>query len=203
MVHLKHRLEMKGRTVVMMGRNHLICNASAAGLMLAADDIANRLVFQSKGMETPLRIAMGFPEESVFYWILSGCLFLIGSVLPDIDSANSLAGKFFHLPVRHRGITHTIWVVVVLILASFAFKPMVWMTLGYVLHLLLDSVSAMGLLWTYPIRKYREYGSGARVAPGHRVKLYHTGEKSETVFAVVFTSICLCGIAGWAYFRLL
>ena len=158
--------------------------------------------FNRRGWKHRFVLLWVLPKKASFIGFCPGVI-LIGSVLPDIDSANSLAGRFFHLPVRHRGITHTIWVVVVLILASFAFKPMVWMTLGYVLHLLLDSVSAMGLLWTYPIRKYREYGSGARVAPGHRVKLYHTGEKSETVFAVVFTSICLCGIAGWAYFRLL
>lgn len=192
---------MKGHVAIMMGRNHLICGISAAGLSLALDDIANSLLFQPHGIETPLRLAMGSSIESVPYMLLSGCLFLIGCALPDIDSASSLAGRFLHLPVKHRGITHTVWMVLFFGLLTIAFRPMFWLTFGYFLHIVFDSVSAMGVLWLYPFRKYREYPTGARVAPGHRIKLYHTGKKSETVFVVIFTCICLVGLTGWVYFK--
>lgn len=200
-LYLSHQFKMKGPIVDMIGRNHVICGISAAGLILSLDDIAARLVFHPHGWETPLRLALGFPFTHPVQWFLPGCLFLIGCVLPDIDSPHSLAGKFFHLPVQHRGITHTIWTVLFLCLTALAFHPMAWMIFGYLLHLFLDSVSVMGLLWTYPIRKYRVYGSGARVAPGHRLKLYHTGAKSEMIFAAVFVCVCLIGMSFWLYFR--
>lgn len=200
MLYLTHLLGMKGRSTIMMGRNHLICGISAAGLTLVLDDTVSRFYFQPRGFETPLQLAIGSSVESVPYLILSGCLFLIGCALPDIDSDKSLAGRFFHLPVCHRGITHTIWMVLFFGFLSIAFRPMFWLTFGYFLHLLLDSVSAMGVLWLYPFRKYREYPSGARVAPGHRIKLYHTSGKSETVFVAIFVCICIACVIGLVYF---
>ena len=43
--------------------------------------------------------------ESPSLW----CLLMLGTLLPDIDSKKSILGRFFHLPVKHRTWTHSIW----------------------------------------------------------------------------------------------
>ena len=133
---------------------------------------------------------------------MAAALFLIGSLLPDCDQERSAAGKYFHLPLGHRTWTHSIWALVLLLLPALYFSPMRWLFLGYVLHLLWDSVSAAGVCLFYPFQRYREYGSGAKVKPGHKLKLYWTGKTSEfvTVGVIITLTLCLCGTAVYLFF---
>ena len=78
----------------------------------------------------------------------------IGSLIPDIDTPHSILGRFniFSYIMKHRGITHTI---IGLVLFTLIFHFMfgnftVGFALGYALHLILDSVTPMGIMWLYP-----------------------------------------------------
>lgn len=82
-------------------------------------------------------------------------IFLLGCLLPDLDCRRSLIGRFFKLPLRHRGFFHSLFFAV---LVSF---PLLFLSvlagvslfLGIASHLLLDLFSGrMRLLW--PSRKY-------------------------------------------------
>ena len=118
--------------------------------------------------------------------------FLLGTLLADCDSRKSLLGRYIYIPVEHRTWLHSIWPVLILGSISYCFCPiMMWLTLGYFLHLFFDNLSAMGIAWLYPFQTYRKYPSGAKIADGHKLKLYHTGRASETAVIIVLTAITL------------
>lgn len=112
----------------------------------------------------------------------------LGSLLPDIDSKTSTLGRHIHLPFGHRTWTHSIWAVILIALLCWKL-PLPGadgLGFGYILHLLLDSVSQMGICWFYPFKKYVymedgvwKRGSGdnkAKCAEGHKIKLYKTSD---------------------------
>lgn len=67
---------------------------------------------------------------------------IIGSLLPDIDNKHSIIGKTIHLPLKHRGITHSfIALVTIGIIAILANKFFMYgLFIGYALHILIDRV---------------------------------------------------------------
>lgn len=76
---------------------------------------------------------------------------MLGSILPDIDSPDSLVGRnvpIIPLLLPHRTITHTIWVTLALWLVC---KPV---AVGCALHIILDMFNPSGvpLLWPIGIR---------------------------------------------------
>lgn len=87
--------------------------------------------------------------------------FLIASVLPDIDTPNSFIGKRIPLiswPLKliagHRGIMHSVFIPLIGAALLFAITratayPLAF-TAGYLLHLLLDSLTPAGI---YPLSK--------------------------------------------------
>lgn len=122
-------------------------------------------------------------------------LYLFGSVLPDIDSRNSIVGRKFYLPIKHRTWTHSVWGILMLWIASFFFVLVRPVLIGYLFHMLEDTPSACGICWLYPFHRYIEYESGAKVADGHRLKLYRTGDRSEQI--IVWGIIVLCALIIW------
>lgn len=102
----------------------------------------------------------------------------LGSLLPDIDHPYSTIGR--RIPVadafkmQHRGWTHSllglgIFTALVAIIDT---KLAIGLALGYVLHLLADSLTPVGVAWFYPISKNRRHIIGIR-----------TGGKLENVLA--------------------
>ena len=104
------------------------------------------------------RIHVGF---AVIIWVmiqmgvdrvfLNPIPFLIGSVLPDCDHRHAPMGKILPLWLvfNHRGFTHTI-PAVILFSAPIAYWNLKWGMLfaaGYLLHLLMDSSTPMGIKW--------------------------------------------------------
>lgn len=134
-----------------------------------------------------------------------GAMFMLwfGSLLPDIDSKRSMLGRYFHLPFKHRTWTHSIWPLAILMLAASATPWLAYAFFGYAMHLLCDAVSSAGICWAYPFTRYIVYPNGAFVAPGHRVKLYRSGEASETCFMLIATTacvlVCIFTRGGFAY----
>lgn len=105
------------------------------------------------------------------YWGISVAigipLFIVGTVLADVDLPHSLAGRFMPWgtmwnrqgasesatsPIAHRGWTHTLWVLLgVGALAATVAPVLVWLLAGMVTHVLLDTASMAGWVWYYPL----------------------------------------------------
>lgn len=131
-----------------------------------------------------------------------------GSLLPDIDSSNSLitqtfgqGGKMISHWLSHRGLTHTLWAWLLTVLPLYLLRSWMfdniwwqkcgWMLLagicfGYLCHLIEDSFSIAGINWLYPVHK---------VNPRKRRHRYKTGGKLETCWRIVmFTGVIALSI---------
>lgn len=187
----------------MTGKSHLVTNVSCAVVM------TNLLIYNSwsyQGWQSDtihnvscsvLNAVVGnYSTMNRMVWIVvSTILFLIGSLLPDIDSPKSIISRLlhFHIPVEHRTWTHTIYIVIGLGITSLFFYPLMFMTLGFFLHLFWDSLSAEGCCFFYPFEKYRYYGK-AKIKEKHILKLYHTDKASEYVLVgvIVTLTVIMC-----------
>lgn len=112
-------------------------------------------LFVSDGEYWGIGVAIGIP------------LFIVGTVLADVDLPHSLAGRFmpwgtmWHRqgasesatsPIAHRGWTHTLWALLgVGALAATVAPVLVWLLAGMVTHVLLDAMSMAGWVWYYPL----------------------------------------------------
>ena len=88
--------------------------------------------------------------------------FLIGSVFPDTDIRQSLAGRFLPLWLffNHRGFTHTIPACILFSLPIAVFYSWEWAGLfaaGYILHLAMDDGTPMRVKWWRGHRRKRAY----------------------------------------------
>lgn len=193
----------------MMGRNHLV--AGAATCVAAAS--AGRMILDSE--TAALAPARDRVSRLVSDYVLVGdwfgtrlvwaagaaILFMLGALLPDIDSPNSTISSAlgFSLPIPHRRVTHSIWPCALLLWLGLRFRCLMWLLAGYASHLLLDKPSAAGVCLLWPLTRYRTYPGGAFVARGHKLKLYRAGEASETVFVILAWVVAL--VLAWAAFR--
>jgi membrane-bound metal-dependent hydrolase YbcI (DUF457 family) len=78
--------------------------------------------------------------------------FLIGSVFPDADHRKAPMGRILPLWLffKHRGFTHTIWGLIFFGSILSLFTSMYWtisFSLGFLLHLMMDSSTPMGVNW--------------------------------------------------------
>ncbi len=202
----------------MMGNDHIAANVACAytvsNLVLCAKADGLALV---SGVGDPAGLVAIATTDAVGVHLVAACLgafaFVVGSLLPDIDSPTSILGRLLpSLPLEHRGITHTIWAAGVLGLVWFAtwaasgtwacvFQALLGgLFLGYVGHLFWDSFSRAGVAWLYPVTGYATFGSGARVKRRHYVWLYRTGQLSETVVVGVLVALCfVTAAAAWLF----
>lgn len=166
----------------MVGRDHIITSAAAGAL---ASALASHVPALEAALEClPL--------------VLVAAIAAVGGLLPDIDAKNSTISRVlgFHLPVRHRTVTHTIWIVLLLLLIAYQLRSGVFtaLAIGYAMHLAMDSLSRGGVVWTWPFRRYLDETDGYtyHVAPGYgRPKLYTTGGEGEDVTCAAVTLGCL------------
>ena len=76
---------------------------------------------------------------------------VLGSLLPDTDIENSMLGRFIPiwLFVEHRTITHSIFFIIIICILGFVLKLNIFLIVGLIAgigsHLLLDSITPMGL----------------------------------------------------------
>jgi len=75
---------------------------------------------------------------------------LLGSIFPDIDSKTSILGrkfKFLNQFMKHRGIFHSLFMLVLLyfILIIFSKRFALGFAIGFIFHLLLDIITKEGL----------------------------------------------------------
>lgn len=112
---------------------------------------------------------------------------IMGASYPDIDQK---------IPIKHRGITHSLWAVLLLIALTaivghynpFGFvwthvTLLPWLIgtiIGYMSHLIADAFSTSGIDWFYPLNGYKKYPGGAEVVKGNRTifqPIYKVGQK--------------------------
>ena len=112
---------------------------------------------------------------------------LPGSEFPDLDQK---------LGIPHRTWTHTIWMVLLSALATWAAITMlplpvfiktgfvtpllIGFTIGLLSHLIGDAYSTSGIAWFYPFEGYVTYMGGAKVKKGFRgpfVPIYKVGTR--------------------------
>ena len=136
---------------------------------------------------------------SVLWLLLLIVSYVFGILLPDIDSPSSMLGRYVHLPFDHRTWTHSLFLYLFLVPAAILFKPAMMVLLGVLMHLFEDASSAQGVCFFYPLEKYREYPSGAKVKKKHKVKLYHAGKPSEN-WLVGFCVGLSIGLTVWTGF---
>lgn len=85
------------------------------------------------------------------YHYLNPIFVIMGSLFPDSDHRHAPAGKLLPLWLvfRHRGFTHTIWGVILFALPIFTYSRAcgISFVIGYLSHLLLDSITPSGVNW--------------------------------------------------------
>ena len=194
----------------MMGKSHVLVNTTfsigSLCVLLSFDKMsvlansASRVVNLFIPDYVHMNYSCLFQITNPVIW-LSVCFLSLffGSLFPDIDSNASSLGRMLYLKVKHRTWTHSVWAVLLLFPMTLVHPFARWFFFGYCLHLLEDSVSAGGICFWYPFQKFRQYGSRAFVARGHKLKLYHSGRVSEGFF-VLF--LCLINTFLFVWFGL-
>lgn len=178
----------------MMGKSHIVVNTCSL-IILESGLLLTQYAYHGVGSELLKNGAMivsrfVFPKPIFsMYMLLCLLLFYLGTLLPDIDSKNSLLGRFIYLPVKHKTWTHTIYGPFLIFVGSVWYLMSFWLGLGYILHLFWDSLSYCGVCFFYPFSKYREYNSGAKVKVNHKFKIYRTGKTSEYVVVAVLVTL--------------
>lgn len=89
-------------------------------------------------------------------------LFMIASLLPDIDQIKSKVAEkakpiawLVHFILGHRGLMHSIWVPIILYLLLFLIRidVAIAVSFGYLSHLLIDCFTVSGVRLLWPIKK--------------------------------------------------
>lgn len=174
----------------MISKNHMLVNSV---LLLSAAGMLYKYKPQQFEQVRDVFLKDTFsPKQMVFVSSILFLSFLYGSIMPDADVRGSMASRILYIPmIGHRTWSHSIWPLLLLFGISYKFTYAYPFTIGYFLHLLMDSVSAAGICWFYPVTTYKTYSSGAFVARNHRIKLYYTGKLSENWFVWTITGICV------------
>ena len=94
-------------------------------------------------------------------------LVLIGSVLPDIDDGHSkikkasgIIGSIISFMFKHRGILHSLAMVVILFIVMSLWNTYyAWgLCIGYLSHLFSDALTPMGIKFLYPFASWKLRG---------------------------------------------
>lgn len=85
----------------------------------------------------------------------------IGSLLPDVDHPYSTINRLLILPklfclfIRHRTITHSVWMLAGIMLLAFTYLPQpaaIGLSIGYASHIILDTLTPAGVPIFYPAK---------------------------------------------------
>lgn len=189
----------------MMGQSHLVASVCGSVLVhtglqaLVQDDYFGKFSFVSNSVDIIYNTLFGFSANPMIALGVGSGLMFLGTLMPDMDNPNSMLGRYVHIPVGHRTWLHSIYPILLLMVAAYFFTPLWWMVWGYFLHLFWDSPSIMGIAWIRPVTGYRTYPSGAKVKKNHWIKLYRANDLSEKVFVgaiLLFTALAV----GFGYY---
>ena len=142
-------------------RTHLIFSLLIGILIIDSFDIQNKIVFVA--------------------------ILLIASALPDIDCYKSKAGKkikplsfLINIFLGHRGIFHSPFlpILISLFIMLINYEIAAAFFIGYLSHLILDSLTLKGIMIFYPFSKKRTRG------------LIRTGSLWENIFFILLLALC-------------
>jgi len=145
----------------MMFRTHIIFSFLISFLIISSFDIQNKIVFV--------------------------VILLIASALPDIDSYKSKVGKkikpisfLINIFLGHRGIFHSLFlpILISMLIAIINQEIAAAFFIGYLSHLVLDSLTPEGVMFFYPFSKKRTKG------------LIRTGSLWENIFFFILIILC-------------
>ncbi|HCL04319.1 MAG TPA: hypothetical protein DHW61_18235 [Lachnoclostridium phytofermentans] len=121
----------------MKGKTHIIGGLAISGILLYCN--------KTYHLDLPIRS---------FDYITGSVL---GSLLPDIDHKKSFLGSIFHLPIKHRTLTHSFLFLFLtsIIVLQFNLSIALGLFLGISSHLFLDMVPihSNGICLFYPSKK--------------------------------------------------
>lgn len=178
----------------MKGTNHLLTGAallpSYGKFILQADRILPKFVYRTNVLHYTHFLRNELLENLISSATIGVGLYFLGTLLPDIDSPNSLLGKHFYLPIPHRIYTHLIYVPLLLFYLTQYHILFFFLGMGYLTHILVDALSRMGVCFFNPFG-YRHYPSGAVVKKGHKWYFYrnNTWQEKATVFGIYALSL--------------
>jgi len=107
--------------------------------------------------------------------IIFGVVFLVATVLPDIDSRFSFVGqrkiaRVLQFFTKHRGIIHSFTFLFIVTFFLVLFFPIASLGffMGYAIHLFVDSFTKDGVVPFYPLKKKSRgvFASGGKVESG-------------------------------------
>lgn len=131
-------------------------------------------------------------------WLLvTACILLyyLGNLLPDIDSKYSTITRMahFHLPVKHRGITHTVYCWIGLYLLGWKVHPLFYMLmLGVAAHVVIDMGSKAGWVPFYPLGRYRVWDGCILSSRASRRRFYYkSGDVSERLYLFIMFGLTI------------
>ena len=114
-------------------------------------------------------------------------IMLITSALPDIDSYKSKLGKkikpvsfLINIFLGHRGIFHSLFLLILIsmVIAIINIEIAVAFFIGYLSHLVLDSLTPEGVMFFYPFSNRRTKG------------FIRTGSLFENIFFILLLALC-------------
>ena len=156
----------------MTGYQHL---TSSTGFLLIASNATSSIEpVLEKGYALINQNYLSSNERSLPITASMIALYYLGTLLPDIDIQSSTISRIlhFHLPITHRTWTHTIWIPILLFIASLKMPILLGLVLGYMSHLICDSISTQGVCFLYPLTQYKTFYNGAKIKNHHYIKLY-------------------------------
>jgi len=144
-----------------MFRTHLVFSFLIGLLIISSFDIQNKTIFI--------------------------IILLIASVLPDIDSYKSKIGKkvkplsfLINIFLGHRGIFHSVFLLILisLLIMLASYEITIAFFVGYLSHLILDSLTPEGVMFFYPFSKKKTKG------------FIRTGSLVENILFVLLLVLC-------------
>lgn len=192
----------------MMGRNHLVAGTAvgvgAMALLHRGTELEGYTGWDWSDLPGTLLGLIGsgadwawsamMPHGPVFWWIAAGLVLLwIGLLFPDIDSKNSMLGRY--LPVHawgpHHGFTHTDWLLWILFVMAIPepTRLLIFLWLGALIHDEQDGFSTAGRVRFYPLQRHKiiYLGRGIPCVAVIRTRpiRYKVGKPSETVALII------------------
>lgn len=188
----------------MMAKGHVITGLSVTS---AAGALVYHLSFSpheplANAARSAVHFALGSSGPGATVSIMVGVLLVVlGSLLPDIDSATSKLGRHVPFPGPHHGITHTDWALIPLValVCVPGFSVTIFLLAGYLVHLWMDGLSRAGRVRFYPLTQHKviRFPDGVRcvVRTGSHRGLYRVGTPAETAVVAVVTALSLLVVA--------
>ena len=191
----------------MTGNGHLV-----SSMILAADTYAIHCFLNSADVpavvlsvdhivQSNIDVYTIYQDKSIVwecvFILLSVSFYLIGSLLPDIDLEHSMISKalHFHIPVNHRGLTHSIYIPIGIgCLGYFFFKPLLFLGLGILIHDFVDGFSNAGWVAFYPIGRYYVRNQIV-ISKRKHITLYsatNNGEFLTNLFLFMISAMLIC-----------